>query len=145
MKLLIQRVLSAQVNVDKQLTASIDKGLLVFVGFTHDDTVKQVDWCTKKLLSLRIFTDHQGKMNHSILDIEGDILLISQFTLYGNCIKGARPSFTQAAAPHIAIPLYEQCVAQLKQSECNVRTGIFGSKMEVSLTNDGPVTFLIEK
>jgi D-tyrosyl-tRNA(Tyr) deacylase len=145
MKLVIQRVLSSQVWVEEKLIAEIGKGLLVLLGITHSDTLDDVNYLTKKLLNLRIFEDNQGKMNLSVLDIQGEIMVVSQFTLYGDTQKGNRPSFIQAAKPEIAIPLYEEFLKKLKEN-CilKIQNGIFGADMKVHLINDGPVTILMD-
>lgn len=144
MKALIQRVSHAHVDVDEQTVGSINKGLLIFLGITHKDTEKQANWLINKLLGLRIFTDNQGKMNLNVQDIEGDILVISQFTLYASCEKGRRPDFIQAAKPEQAKQLYDFFYQSLSQTYKPVETGIFGAKMAVSLENDGPVTLMLE-
>lgn len=145
MKLVIQRVLEAKVVVNQEIVGEISKGLLVFLGITHQDTSKEVDYCIKKLLALRIFEDNEGKMNLSVTDIHGEILVVSQFTLYGDTQKGNRPSFIQAAKPDIAIPLYEEFLEKLKKStNLKVQNGIFGADMKVHLINDGPVTIIMD-
>lgn len=145
MKILVQRVSLAKVEVDNKTVGSIGEGILVFVGITHNDTRAQGTWLANKLVNLRIFEDDQGKINQSLLDRKGSALIISQFTLYGDCNDGRRPSFTQAAPPEIAIPLYEHFVSEVKQGNVEVATGVFGAEMKVSLLNDGPFTLLIER
>lgn len=145
MKLLLQRVSSASVAIDGHTTAQIGRGFLVLVGFTHTDTIEQVQWMSDKILGLRIFPDAEGKMNLSLADIGGEILVVSQFTLYGNAEKGRRPSFIDAARPEVAEPLYESMVAMLRASGINVATGRFGEEMQVSLVNDGPTTLILER
>ena len=120
------------------------QGMLVFLGVTHSDTKEQADQLIKKVTELRIFNDDVGKMNCSIEDIQGEFLVVSQFTLYGNCQKGRRPSFNDAADPSVANELYEYFISQLKLKQLKVKTGQFGAMMDVSLVNDGPVTFTLE-
>lgn len=145
MKILIQRVAHAKVDVDGKTVGMIGEGLLVFVGITHSDTKAQAAWLANKLINLRIFEDAQGKINQSLIDRKGAALIISQFTLYADCSEGRRPSFTQAAPPEIAKPLYEQFVKEVQQGGVAVETGVFGAEMKVSLLNDGPVTLLLER
>ncbi|MBT3419485.1 MAG: D-tyrosyl-tRNA(Tyr) deacylase [Candidatus Magasanikbacteria bacterium] len=145
MRALIQRVQKAKVTVDNNTVGSISHGVLVFLGITHSDSKNDVDWLVEKILKLRIFTYKEGKLNESIKDINGEILVVSQFTLYGNAKKGTRPSFTNAAKGDIARPLYEYMVERLKKADVKVETGVFGAYMQVSLVNDGPVTLLLEK
>lgn len=144
MRFLIQRVDNAKVEVDKKIVGKISKGYVVLVGIRRGDTTKEADFLINKLLNLRIFEDKNQKMNLSIKDIDGEILLISQFTLYGNTEKGNRPSFIESAKPEDAIPLYEYIINKLKEN-IKVETGIFGAKMDVNLTNHGPVTIMLEK
>lgn len=144
MKLLIQRVAHAKVDVEGKTVGAIGPGLLVFLGVTKSDSSEQVYWLVNKMINLRIFEDAEGKMNQSILDQQGKILVISQFTLYADCSQGRRPSFFQAAAPEISVILYEQFIDVLRQSGLTVESGIFGAKMGVSLLNDGPVTIILE-
>ncbi len=145
MKLVIQRVSSASVTVGERIHGKIGRGILALVGFTDGDSEVSVDWFVRKLLALRIFGDCDGKMNLSVSDIEGEILVVSQFTLYGDTSKGNRPSFVRAADPAVAIPLYESFVGKLKATEIGIQTGEFGAMMEVALVNDGPVTIVMEK
>jgi D-tyrosyl-tRNA(Tyr) deacylase len=145
MRLLIQRVLEAKVVINKEVYSQIGSGLLVLLGIHKDDDSSQIKWLVNKLVHLRIFSDEEGKMNRSVKEIGGQILVVSQFTLYGNCLNGRRPDFIQAAMPAIAEPIYRQFVEQLGQEIENVQTGQFGAEMQISLTNDGPVTFLIER
>lgn len=145
MKLVIQRVSQSSVRIGGKIHSEINEGLLVLLGITQDDTDADIDWLVKKLIGLRIFNDDQGVMNKSIIDIGGEILVISQFTLYASTKKGNRPSYLKAAKPDIAIPLYEQFVQKLRASEIKkVGTGEFGADMKVSLLNDGPVTILMD-
>jgi D-tyrosyl-tRNA(Tyr) deacylase len=143
-KILIQRVTEARVEVEGKIVGSIDAGALVFVGITHSDTTFEAVWLANKLVHLRFFEDAQGKINKSLIDQKGSALIVSQFTLYANCREGRRPSFTQAAPPEIAQPLYEHFIQEVRKSGISIATGIFGAEMKVSLINDGPVTFLIE-
>lgn len=145
MRCVVQRVSSASVSVNGNVTGSIGHGLLIFLGIHTSDTSEQIDWMTQKVTKLRIFHDDDGKMNRSVMDVAGGILVISQFTLYGDARKGNRPSFIEAARPEIAIPLYEHFVADLSTvSGCVVQTGIFAAHMDVQLVNDGPVTIIID-
>ena len=145
MKILIQRVESAHVSVDDVIVGSIGAGLLVFVGITHSDTEIEASFLAKKMAHLRIFEDLDGKMNRSLIDIQGKALIVSQFTLYADCEKGRRPSFIQAALPNHANLLYEKFIEDVKNEGIAVQTGIFGAEMKVGLVNDGPVTILIER
>jgi D-tyrosyl-tRNA(Tyr) deacylase len=146
MRTVIQRVKSASVSVDGRMIGRIGQGLLVFAGFAASDGEEQVRWMCEKIVRLRIFEDDAGKMNRSVEDVEGGILVISQFTLYGDAARGNRPSFTGAAPPAAAEPLYEEMVRRLRlASVVPVETGSFGADMEVALVNDGPVTLLLEK
>ena len=145
MKALIQRVKNASVSIDGEIYSSVGKGILVFLGVEKGDGIENAEKLAQKVLSLRIFEDKDGKMNFSIRDIAGEILVVSQFTLCGDCKKGTRPSFDAAAAPEIAVKLYEDFVNILKKSGLKVETGKFRAMMEVALVNDGPVTFMVEK
>lgn len=145
MKLVIQRVLKSQVDVEGKTVGSIGKGLLVLIGVTHTDGEEELQWLVNKLIHLRIFHDENGKMNRSLLDIKGEVLLVSQFTLYADCEGGRRPSFTQAAKPEMAEKLYLQFAEELTKKGIRVQTGIFGAEMQVSLVNDGPVTITLYK
>lgn len=145
MRVIIQRVSSAKVTVEDRVTGEIRRGLLVFQGIAGDDTPADGEWLAQKIAKLRIFPDEQGQMNRSIVDIAGEILLVSQFTLHASTAKGTRPSFNAAARPEIARPLYEQFQRQLSLAIGRpVATGEFGAMMQVSLVNDGPVTLLID-
>ncbi len=146
MKALIQRVSSAkvEVEVDNEIIGKVGAGLVILLGITEGDTDKDIAILAKKSLNLRIFEDDASKMNLSLLDVKGSILLISQFTLYSDCKKGRRPSFINAAKPEIAIPLYEKFICELRKSGVNVQTGEFRAMMNVSLTNNGPVTIMLE-
>lgn len=145
MKVVVQRVKKAQVEVEGTVCGSIEKGILVFLGIHKDDLPHQTTWLVSKLLNIRIFSDDEGKMNLSLLDIQGEVLIVSQFTLYGNCLEGRRPDFGFAAGPEKAIPIYEKFIREMELSLGKVQTGIFGATMEVSLVNDGPVTFVLER
>jgi len=145
MKIIVQRVSHASVEVEGKMVGSIGAGVLVFLGITHTDTTEQVTWLANKLANLRMFEDEQGKINQSVLDRKGSALIISQFTLYADCTDGRRPSFTKAANPDLAKPLYEQFIDEVKKTGLPVQSGIFGAEMKVSLLNDGPVTLIIER
>ena len=141
----IQRVSQASVTIDNQVKGQIDKGFLILLGITHTDTREDVDWLSKKIVGMRIFSDADGKMNLDLAAVGGNILLISQFTLHANTKKGNRPSFIEAARPDVATPLYEAMIAQLSTNLGKpVQTGEFGADMKVMLLNDGPVTILID-
>ena len=144
MRLVIQRVNHAQVTVQDQVVGKIGKGFLVLIGVSQQDTKEIADKYLKKLLGLRIFEDAEGKTNLSLKDVEGELLLVSQFTLYANCRKGNRPSFIEAVDPEKAEQLYEYMVREAKKQVDVVETGVFGAHMEVSLVNDGPFTVLLE-
>ncbi len=144
MKLVIQRVTHAKVTVEGKVTGEIEKGFLVLVGIKQGDTKQQADYLVRKLCNLRVFSDENGKMNLSIKDVNGSLLIVSQFTLYGDCKDGNRPSFIQAAKPDEAIPLYEYFCDKCSENEIKVEKGIFGADMKVELLNDGPVTIVIE-
>jgi D-tyrosyl-tRNA(Tyr) deacylase len=144
MRALIQRVSRARVVVDGETVGDIGAGLLVLVGITHDDTTEQAKWLAEKVASLRIFQDEDGKMNRDVSEAGGAVLIVSQFTLYGDCRKGKRPSFIAAAPPPIAIPLYEAFINGVKALGIPVATGQFGADMQVELVNDGPVTILLD-
>ena len=145
MKLVVQRVTETSVKVDNQIVGKIGKGFLVLFGAGENDTKEQADFLAEKLCNLRVFEDENGKMNLSIKDIEGELLVVSQFTLYADCNKGNRPSFVKAAKPEIANELYEYFMSRCKTLVKNVEKGIFGADMKVSLLNDGPVTIILEK
>ena len=144
MKVVLQRSKAASVTVDGQVTGAIDGGYVLLVGITHHDTQADVDYMANKVSQLRLFEDADGKMNHSILEHGGAILSVSQFTLYGDTRKGRRPSFTDAARPDIAKPLWEAFNEALRNLGLQVETGVFGAMMDVALVNDGPVTMIIE-
>lgn len=145
MKIVIQRVNNAQVKVDKKIVGKIEKGFLVLLGITHEDTKQEADYLVKKLCNLRVFTDENDKMNLSLKAVNGELLIVSQFTLYADCTQGNRPSFVNAAKPEQANELYEYFCNECAKNEIKVEKGIFGADMKVSLENDGPVTIIIEK
>lgn len=145
MRLLIQRVSKASVKVEGECVGKINKGFLVFLGITHGDTKDNVDYLVNKLYNLRVFEDENEKMNLSIKDINGEILIVSQFTLYADTSHGNRPSFINAAKPDEANELYEYFIEKAKQTGLKIEAGIFGTDMKVELLNDGPVTILLEK
>ncbi len=145
MKLVIQRVSEASVTINEDKVADIKKGLLVLLGIVDDDTSEDIDWLTKKLINLRIFADESGVMNKSVKDINGDIIVVSQFTLHALTKKGNRPSYIKAAKPDVAIPLYETFIKQVQLDlGKSIQTGQFGADMKVALINDGPVTIIID-
>jgi D-tyrosyl-tRNA(Tyr) deacylase len=144
-KAVVQRVSRASVTVEGRVTGSIGRGLLVLVGFGPADVPPQVDWMADKVAGLRVFSDADGKMNRDLAAVGGAVLVVSQFTLYGDASKGRRPSFIGAAPPEVAIPLYEGFIAALKARGVPVETGEFGAMMDVELVNDGPVTLLLER
>ena len=145
MRFLIQRVKKASVKVDEKIVGRIEKGFLVLIGIKKGDTKEQADYLVKRLCNLRIFTDENDKMNLSLKDVNGKLLIVSQFTLYGDCTQGNRPSFIEAAKPEEAIPLYEYFCNQCQLNNIEVQKGIFGADMKVELLNDGPVTIILEK
>lgn len=144
MRAIVQRVKSANVQIDGQLVAEIESGLLIFLGISIDDQQSDIDYLIKKIANLRIFRDDDLRMNKSLLDVGGQALVVSQFTLYGDCRKGRRPNFSQAAKPEKAHQLYQVFVNQLLQLGVDVKTGVFQATMEVELTNDGPITILLD-
>jgi len=145
MKAVIQRVLQASVSIEGKVFSQIDQGLLVLLGISNEDDDTDIAWLSKKIAQLRIFNDENEVMNKSLIDINGDALVVSQFTLLASTKKGNRPSYIQAAGPEIAVPLYKRFVAQFENDlNRNIKTGIFGADMKVSLLNDGPVTIIID-
>ena len=145
MRFLVQRVSEANVMVDNNITGKIGKGYLVLIGITHTDTTDDADYLINKLLNLRVFCDENDKMNLNINQVNGELLLVSQFTLYANTSHGHRPDFLEAAKPAYAEELYEYIIKECKNRNINVQTGIFGADMKVHLLNDGPVTIMLEK
>ena len=145
MKLVVQRVKNAQVDVEGKTVGKIKKGFMVLLGVTHNDTKQEADYLVKKLCNLRVFEDENEKMNLGLKDVNGELLIISQFTLYADCTGGNRPSFINAARPEVAEPLYEYFCSECEKNGINVQKGIFGADMKVSLLNDGPVTIVMEK
>ena len=145
MRAVLQRVSRARVLIEGAVVGEIGDGILVLVGFTGGDADAAIEWMAEKVAGLRIFADAEGKMNLSVQETGGGVLVVSQFTLYGDARKGRRPSFVDAAPPQIAIPLYERFVGALRQRVAAVETGEFGAMMEVELVNDGPVTILLER
>lgn len=144
MRVVLQRSGAASVTVDGEITGAIERGYVLLVGITHTDTEDDVEYVAKKIANLRLWEDEDGKMNHSIQEVGGAILSVSQFTLYGDTRKGRRPSFIEAARPEQAEPLWELLNQKLQEQELHVETGIFGAMMDVSLVNDGPVTLIVE-
>lgn len=144
MRVVVQRAKRAKVTVDGEIVGAIGHGLVLLVGVTHSDTSEDVAFVADKIAHLRIFEDESGKMNLSVLDVGGEILSVSQFTLYGDCRKGRRPNFMEAARPDHALPIYEALNEALRQKGIRVETGKFGAMMEVELVNDGPVTLMVE-
>ena len=144
MRAVVQRVSRAKVVIAGETVGEIGTGLVVLLGVTHTDTAAQAQWLAEKVAGLRIFNDAEGKMNRDLIEIGGSMLIISQFTLYGDCRKGKRPSFIDAAAPSLAIPLYEAFINGVKALGITVATGRFGADMKVELVNDGPVTLIMD-
>jgi D-tyrosyl-tRNA(Tyr) deacylase len=145
MRVLLQRVSRAEVRVGERVTGRIGRGYLLLVGLTHADTEATLTWMADKVVGLRLFADAEDKMNLSLADVGGALLVVSQFTLYGNAEKGRRPSFIDAARPEVAVPLYERFIALLRERGVQVETGEFGAMMDVELVNDGPVTLWLER
>lgn len=145
MRVIVQRVKSSSVRVDSKIIGEIGQGLNLLVGIAATDTEAQLDWMTRKCLDLRLFPDQDKPWSKSVMDIQGEILVVSQFTLYGDCHKGRRPSFSNSAAPDIAESLYNLYVSKLNQSGLTIATGQFGAMMDVQIGNDGPVTLILEK
>lgn len=145
MKVILQRSKEASISVDKKIVGKIDNGLVLLVGFNENDTSHEIDYMVDKIINLRIFDDENGIMNKSLLDINGSILSISQFTLYADTKKGRRPSYKSAMSPNKATILYDEFNQKLKNRNIKIATGIFGASMEVSLVNDGPVTIILER
>lgn len=145
MRVLLQRVSEASVTIDSRVVGSIGRGFCLLVGFTHDDTPERVDWMAEKVFGLRLFPDAEGKMNLGLADVGGEVLVVSQFTLYGDAAKGRRPSFIDAARPEVAIPLYQRFLAALRGHGLKVESGEFGAMMFVDIRNHGPVTLMLER
>jgi D-tyrosyl-tRNA(Tyr) deacylase len=145
MRVLLQRVKRAEVRVEGRVTGSIGVGFLLLVGLTHADAAEQLVWIADKITGLRLFSDAEEKMNLGLAEVGGAVLVVSQFTLYGDAAKGRRPSFIDAARPEVAIPLYEKFISLLRERGLKVETGEFGAMMDVELVNDGPVTLWLEK
>ena len=145
MRVLIQRVKKASVTVNQELISLIDNGLLVFIGIGEEDNAEDIEWLTKKIANIRLFDDENGVMNRSVMDIDGEILAVSQFTLMASTKKGNRPSYIKAAKPEISVPLYEEFCAEMELAiNKPIQRGVFGADMKVSLLNDGPVTIFID-
>lgn len=145
MRIVLQRVKEASVTVDQKIIGQIKQGFLLLVGVTHEDTIDQVNWLADKIAGLRVFEDEEERMNRSLQDVDGQILSVSQFTLYGDVKKGRRPAFTEAAKPDVANELYEAFNERLRAQGLTVETGQFGAMMDIALINDGPVTLILEK
>ena len=145
MRVVLQRVARATVRIGGRVAGSIEQGFCLLVGFTHGDTPAQVDWMAEKVSGLRLFSDSEGKMNLGLAEVEGSLLVVSQFTLYGDAAKGRRPSFVQAAPPEIAVPLYERFLESLRGLGLRVATGEFGADMQLEIHNDGPVTLILDR
>lgn len=144
MKVVVQRAKDARVIVQNEEVGAIENGLMLLVGITHSDTLEDIKYVADKIVNLRIFEDDEGKMNQSLLDVKGDILSVSQFTLYGDCRKGRRPNFMEAAKPEFAEKMYDLFNAEIREKGVHVETGSFGAMMDVQFTNVGPVTLIIE-
>ena len=145
MRVVLQRVSRASVTIEGRVTGKIERGFCLLVGLTHSDTPALVTWMAEKVVGLRVFSDAEDKMNLALSDVGGAVLVVSQFTLYGDAAKGRRPSFIDAARPETAIPLYEQFCSELRNRGLEVATGEFGAMMQVELVNDGPVTLILER
>ena len=145
MRVVLQRVARATVRTGGRVAGSIEQGFCLLVAFTHEDTGAQVDWMAEKVSGLRLFSDPQGKMNLGLTDVGGSLLVVSQFTLYGDAAKGRRPSFAEAARPEVAVPLYEKFLESLRGLGLTVTTGEFGADMQLEIHNDGPVTLILDR
>ena len=145
MRVVLQRVSQATVRIHDRVAGSIGRGFCLLVGFTHGDTPAQVDWMAEKISSLRLFSDSEGKMNLGLEETGGAVMVISQFTLYGDAVKGRRPSFIDAARPEVAVPLYERFLDVLRERGLEVAAGEFGADMQVEIHNDGPVTLILDR
>jgi len=144
MRIVVQRVSKASVSIAGNLYSEINYGFLVLIGICDEDRYEDIEWLKQKIINLRVFGDEQGKMNLSIKDVKGEILIVSQFTLFASVKKGNRPSFVASARPEIAIPLYEKFIDELKQYDLKIHTGVFGANMQIDLVNDGPVTIIMD-
>ena len=144
MRIVVQRVSKASVSIAGILQSEINYGFLVLLGICDDDRYEDIEWLTQKIINLRVFGDEQGKMNLSIKDVKGEILIVSQFTLFASVKKGNRPSFVASARPEIATPLYEKFIDELKKYDIKIHTGVFGANMQIDLVNDGPVTIIMD-
>jgi len=144
MRAVLQRVSQARVKIDGETVGEIGRGLLVLLGVTHNDSPEQARWLADKVVDLRIFEDAEGKMNRDVIEVGGGVLIVSQFTLYGDCRKGRRPSFIEAAPPPLAVPLYEAFINAVRARGVPTATGRFGAMMDVELVNDGPVTLILD-
>lgn len=144
MRAVIQRVSKASVTIKNELYSNINNGLLVLLAVNQEDSEDQIAWLVEKIVNLRVFSDDNGKMNLSLLDTNGELLIVSQFTLYGDCRRGRRPSYSYAAKPDIANDLYEKFIAKAKEHVATVKNGVFGANMQIDLINDGPVTLIID-
>jgi D-aminoacyl-tRNA deacylase len=145
MRVVLQRVTHAAVRIQDRVAGSIGRGFCLLVGFTHGDTTVEADWMAEKVSGLRLFSDNEGKMNLGLNEVGGSVLVISQFTLYGDAAKGRRPSFIEAARPEIAVPLYQRFLESLRQRGLTVASGEFGADMQVEIHNDGPVTLILDR
>jgi D-tyrosyl-tRNA(Tyr) deacylase len=145
MRVVLQRVSRASVSIEGRVAGAIGRGFCILVGFTHDDANERVDWMAEKVAGLRLFSDAEGKMNLGLADVGGAVLVISQFTLYGDAAKGRRPSFIAAARPETAIPLYQRVLTELRARGLEVASGEFGADMQVEIHNDGPVTLILDR
>ncbi len=145
MRVVLQRVSQARVSIDGRVAGEIGQGFCLLVGFTHADTAEHIDWMADKVAGLRLFSDADGKMNLGLADVGGAVLVVSQFTLYGDTARGRRPSFIEAARPETAIPLYERFITALRGKGLRVETGDFGAMMDVEIHNDGPVTLILDR
>jgi D-aminoacyl-tRNA deacylase len=145
MRVVLQRVSSASVTIDGRVVGAIGRGFSLLVGFTHGDTEVQVDWMAEKVVGLRLFSDAEGKMNLGLEEVRGAVLVVSQFTLYGDASKGRRPSFIDAARPDLAVPLYERFLTELRSRGLRVAAGVFGADMLVEIHNEGPVTLILDR
>jgi D-aminoacyl-tRNA deacylase len=145
MRVVLQRVTHAAVRIEDRVAGSIGRGFCLLVGFTHGDTPVEADWMAEKVAGLRLFSDNEGKMNLGLEQVGGSVLVISQFTLYGDAAKGRRPSFIEAARPEIAVPLYHRFLDSLRQRGLTVASGEFGADMQVEIHNDGPVTLILDR